>query len=103
MTDSHQVTLVATRFHNYTAIWWAELQKKRRNQQIDPVDTWTDMKNLLKQKFLRVNYSKDLRSSFQDLKQGSKTVVKYFEFMTMQARCGLNEDDALVDRYFHGL
>ena len=48
---------------------------------------------------------KDLRSSFQNLKQGSKTVIEYSEeFLTMQARCGLNEDDdVLVDRYFHGL
>ena len=63
------------------------------------------MKNLLKQKFFHVNYSRDLRSSFQDLKQGSKTVIEYSEeFLTMQARCGLNEDDdVLVDRYFHGL
>ena len=63
------------------------------------------MKNLLKQKFLLFNYSKDLRSSFQDLKQGSMSVVEYSdEFMTMQARCGLNEDDdVLVDRYFYRL
>lgn len=32
-------------------------------------------------------------------------VVEYSkEFMTIQARCNLNEDDdVLVDRYFHGL
>ena len=32
-------------------------------------------------------------------------VIEYSEgFLTMQARCGLNEDDdVLVDRYFHGL
>ena len=66
---------------------------------------WTEMKNLLKQKFLPVKYSGDLRSSFQYLKQGSMTVVEYSEeFMTMQARCGFNEDeDVLVDRYFNGL
>ena len=81
------------------------MQKKRRNKQIDPIDTWTEIKNLLKQKFLPVNYSRDLCSSFQDLKQGSTTVVEYSdEFMTMQDRSGLNEyDDVLVDRYFHGL
>lgn len=39
MMDGHKITLVATRFRNYAAIWWAELQKKRRNQNIDPVDT----------------------------------------------------------------
>ena len=50
------------------------------------------MKNLLKQKFLSVNYSSDSRSSFQDLKQGSRSVVAYFEeFMIIQARCCLNE------------
>ena len=63
------------------------------------------MKNLLKHKFLPVNYSRDPCLSFQDLKQGSRMVVEYSEeFMTMQACCGLNEDhDVLVDRYFHGL
>lgn len=29
MTDGHEVTLVATRFHGYAAIWWAELQRQR--------------------------------------------------------------------------
>ena len=86
MTDGHKITVVVTRFCNYAAIWWAELQKKRRNQQIDPVDTWTEMKTLLKQKFLSVNYARDLHASFQYLKQGSKIVVEYSkEFMTMQA------------------
>ena len=91
--------------HNYVAIWWSELQKKRRNQNTDPLLTQTEMKNLLKQKFLLVNYSRDLRTSFQDLKQGFRTVIDYFEeLMTMQARCVLNEaDDVLVNRYFHRL
>eukprot|EP00268_Persea_americana_P013609 TRINITY_DN16021_c0_g7_i1.p1 TRINITY_DN16021_c0_g7~~TRINITY_DN16021_c0_g7_i1.p1 ORF type:complete len:109 (-),score=8.32 TRINITY_DN16021_c0_g7_i1:407-733(-) len=46
-----------------------------------------------------------VRSSSQDLKQGSKTIVEYYEeFMTMQVRCGLNEaDDVLVEKYFHEL
>ena len=63
------------------------------------------MKNLLKQKFLPVNYAIDLSSSFQDLKQKSKTVVEYSkEFLTMQAHVGLNgDDDVSVDIYFHRL
>ena len=40
MTEGRKVTLVATQFRNYAAIWWAKLQKKRRNQNIDPVETW---------------------------------------------------------------
>ena len=87
------------------------MQKKRR-QNINPVGTWIEMKNLLfemknllKQKFLPINHSRDLLSIFQDLKQGSRSIVEYYEeFMTMQARCALNEtEDVLVDRYFHGL
>ena len=56
------------------------------------VKTWIKVKVWLKQKFLPVNDSRDMRSSFQNLKQKSKTIVEYFEgFMTMQARCGLNK------------
>ena len=105
MTEGHKVTLVATRFRNYVVIWWAKLQKKRSNQNIDPIQTWIEVKTLLRQKFLPVNYSRDLCSIFQGFSQGSKMVVEYSkEFMTMQAHCGLNEvDDVLVSQYFHGL
>ena len=70
--------------------------KEKRNQNIDLIEIWVEMKNLLKQKFLPVNYTRDLHSSFQDLKQGSKIVEYSKEFMTMQACCGLNEDDVLL-------
>ena len=53
--------------------------KRREGLKIDLVETWTEMRNLLKQKFLPVNYSRDLQSSFQDLKQGSRTVIEYSE------------------------
>ena len=59
MMNGHKVILVATQFRNYAAIWWAVLQKKRRNQNIDPVDQWIEMRNLLKQKFLPINYSRE--------------------------------------------
>ena len=29
MIEGYKVTLVATQFHNYATIWWAEFQKKR--------------------------------------------------------------------------
>ena len=92
--------MIATRFCNYAAIWWAELQKKRENKNIDLGETWIEMKNLLKQKFLPINYSRDPQEIYvQDLKHESRTIVEYSgEFMTMQARCGLNvADDVLVD------
>ena len=99
MTKGHKVTRMATRFYNYATIWWGKLQKKMKNQSINPTETWIEMKNLLKQKFHPVNYFSDLHSSFQDLKQGSRSVVEYSEkFMTMQACCALNgADDVLVD------
>lgn len=55
MIEGHKITLVATQFHNYVPIWWAELQKKRMNQNIDPIETWIETKKKLKQKFISVN------------------------------------------------
>ena len=75
-----------------TVVEYFEQQKKRWSQNMGHVKTWIKMKVRLKQKFLPVNYSRDMRSSFQNLKQKSKTIVEYFEgFMTIQSRCGLNE------------
>ena len=44
MSAGHKVTLVATWFCNYVTIWWAELQKKRRNQNIDSIETWVEIR-----------------------------------------------------------
>ena len=54
---------------------------------------------------LSLSFQHSFEYAYECQKQGSKIVIEYSEaFLTMQARCGLNEDDdVLVDRYFHGL
>lgn len=50
------------------------------------------MRSLMKQKFLSINYKRDLFSKLQNLEQGKKAVVKYTEeFFLVQARSALDE------------
>lgn len=51
MTEENKVALVATRFRGFALTWWAEVQRKRRMQNLDPVSTWERMKELLKTPF----------------------------------------------------
>lgn len=37
MTEENKVALVATRFRGFALTWWAEVQRKRRMQNLDPV------------------------------------------------------------------
>ena len=63
---------------------------------MDPVETWVEMRSLLKKKPFPINYFRDLFSCFHDLKQVSRTIVEYSEgFMAMQAPCNLNENDGV--------
>ena len=67
MTEGRKVTFGSNSILQLCNNMWAELQKKRRkrNLNMDPVETWIEKKNLLKQKILPVNYSIDLCSNNQ--------------------------------------
>lgn len=64
-TEDHKVTLVATGFRGYVAIWWTELRRCLSRQNIDPVKIWAEMRNLMKQKFVPLNYQSDLFFTLQ--------------------------------------
>lgn len=76
MTEENKVALVATRFRGFALTWWAEVQRKRRMQNLDPVSTWERMNELLKTPFLPLNDSQVLFDKFQDLRQGQRCLSR---------------------------
>ncbi|GKV06999.1 hypothetical protein SLEP1_g18811 [Rubroshorea leprosula] len=79
--------------HNYSE------EKKR------PVDTWEEMKAVMRKRFVPSHYYRDLYQQLQSLTQGSKSIEDYHKEMEIaMVRANVEEDrKATMARFLHGL
>ena len=58
------------------------------------INTWDEMKRVMRRCFVPSNYQRDIRHRLQNLKQGSKSVDDYFKEMELLlVRSGIREDE----------
>ena len=80
------------------------MTSKRRNYE-RPIDTWDDLKALMRRRFIPGHYHKDLFQRLQILTQGSKSVEDYHKEMEVaMIRANVEEDrEATMARFLNGL
>jgi hypothetical protein len=60
----------------------------------DHINTWAEMKCVMRRRFIPSSYRRDLRNRLQTLKQGSKSVDEYFKEMELLLiRSDIREDE----------
>ena len=91
-------------FTDYAIVWWDQLLINRRRNREPPVDTWEEMKMLLRKRFVPSHYYRGLYQTLQRLNQGSKSVEKYYKVMEVaMIRANVEEDwEATMARFLHG-
>ena len=47
-----KVKLAAVEFSSYAAIWWDQLLASRKRARERPVETWEEMKSIMKKRFV---------------------------------------------------
>ena len=71
--------------------------KKQENQFVlghDHINTWDEMKRVMRRRFVPSSYYRDLRNRLQTLRQGSKSVDDYFKEMELLlVRSGIRENE----------
>ncbi|KAK8544881.1 hypothetical protein V6N13_061536 [Hibiscus sabdariffa] len=92
-------------FIDYALIWWDQLWISRRRTGEGPVRDWTEMKRIMRKRFVPSHYHRDLFQKLQGLKQGSRSVEDYFKEMEMaMMRANIEEDrEATMARFLTGL
>jgi len=92
-SDAKKVKLVVIEFTDYAIVWWDKLVLSRRRDRERPVETWREMKALMRKRFVPNHYYRDLYQKLQRLMQGSKCVEDYCKEMEMaMVRADVNED-----------
>ncbi|XP_039687225.1 uncharacterized protein [Medicago truncatula] len=104
-SDLEKVHIASIEFKEYALVWWDQLIKDRRRYGERPIDTWEEMKRIMRRRFVPSYYHRDLHNKLQRLTQGSKSVEEYFKEMeVLKIRANVEEDDeATMTRFLHGL
>ncbi|XP_024010571.1 uncharacterized protein LOC112085966 [Eutrema salsugineum] len=59
-SDLMMVKLAATEFNGYAINWWDQITTSRKRNREPPVDTWNELKALMRKSFVRSHYHREL-------------------------------------------
>ena len=104
-SDERKVRLAATEFSDYALVWWDQSTKDRRRNGEHAVETWEEMKAIMRKRYVPSHYRRELHHKLQGLVQGSKSVDEYYKEMEIaMIRANVEEDgEATMSRFLHGL
>ena len=104
-SENKKVKLAAIGFSDYATVWWDQLVfKMRRNREPD-VETWEEMKRVMRKRFVSTYYYRELYNKLQNLRQGNRSVKEYYKEMKVAMnRANIEEDrEATMARFLAGL
>ena len=64
-SEAKKLKLVVLEFTNYAAVWWDQLRNKRRLDGEPEIDTWSELKRIMRRRFVPSHYYRDLHNKLQ--------------------------------------
>jgi hypothetical protein len=100
-----KVKLTVIEFTNYAIIWWDQLVTSRSRNHERPIETWEEMKAIMRRQFVPSHYYRELYQKLQSLTQGDKSVDDYYKEMDItMIRVNVEEDrEATMARFLNRL
>ena len=80
-SELKKVKLAAIEFSAYAIIWWDQLLLNRRRNRERPIETWEEMKIVMRKWFVLSHYYRGLYQKLQSLTQGNRSVEDYYKEM----------------------
>ena len=104
-SEEKKVKLAVIEFTTYAIVWWDQLVTNRRRNNERPVETWGELKALMRRRFVPSHFYRDLYQRLQNLTQGSRSVEDYHKEMEVaMIRANVEEDrEATMARFLSGL
>ena len=104
-SEAKKVKLAAVEFSGYAITWWDQLMISRRRNGERPINTWADMKAVMRKRFVPTHYYRELFKRLQGLSQGNRSVDEYYQDMEIaMIRANVEEDrEATMARFLAGL
>ena len=92
-SENKKVKLAIIEFSNYAIVWWDQLVLNKRRNREPLVETWEEMKRVMRKRFVLTYYYRELYNKLQNLRQGNQSVEEYYkELEDAMARENIEED-----------
>ena len=104
-SENKKVKLAAIGFSDYATVWWDQLVFNMRRNREPVVETWEEMKRVMRKRFVSTYYYQKLYNKLQNLRQGNRSVKEYYKEMKVaMTRANIEEDrEATMARFLAGL
>ena len=104
-SENKKVKLAAMEFSDYAIVWWDQLVLNKRRNREPVVETWKEMKNVMRKRFVPTYYYRELYNKLQNLRQDNRSVEEYYKEMEVaMVRVNIEEDrEATMARFLVGL
>lgn len=104
-SEYNKVRVVAIEFYDYAINWWDQLVTSTRKIGEDLVDTWAEMKKIMRKRFVPSHYHRELHQKLRRLTQGNQSVEDYYQEMeVLLIRVDISEErEATMARFLSGL
>ena len=104
-SEEKKVKLAVIEFTDYAIIWWDQLVTNRRRNNEGPVETWGELKAIMRRRVVPSHFYRDLYQKLQNLTQGSRSVEDYHKEMKVaMIRANVEEDrEATMATFLSGL
>jgi len=70
--EEQKMRLVAAEFSNYALTWWNKYQMERIRNEEPIVDSWIEIKRIMRKRYILASYKRDLQLKLQALTQGNR-------------------------------
>jgi hypothetical protein len=104
-SEEKKVKLAVIELIDYAIISWDQLVTNKTRNQERPIETWGELKALMRRRFVPSHYYRDLYQKLQNLTQWSRSVEDYHKEMEVaMIRANVEEDrEATMARFLSGL
>ena len=104
-SEYKKVKLAVVEFTDYAINWWDQLVTNRRRNHERSIETWGELKAVMRKRFVPSHYFRDLYQKLQGLTQGYKSVEDYHKEMELaMMRANVEENrEATMARFLSGL
>ena len=80
-SELRKVRLATTEFSGYAITWYDQVLTHRTRTGERPIETWDELTELVRKRFVPAHYHRDLHQMLRRLLQGTKSVEDYYQEM----------------------
>ena len=79
--EEKKIKLASLEFEGFALVWGNQVRSDVERMKRPLINTWQDMKRVLREIFVSFYYGRDLHNKFQRLIQGNMSVDEYYKEM----------------------